>query len=77
MTMNWFNARLSLSPNGYAPPSTLEPAFEDFLGKLLKKVAKGVKAVAEKPSKGIPPSPRSGAPFSGRSRHRSAHCSIG
>jgi hypothetical protein len=37
----------------YAGPSTLEPAFEDFLGKLLKKVAKGVKAVAGKAVQGI------------------------
>ena len=37
----------------YAPPSTLEPAFEEFLGKLIKKVAKGVKAVAGKAVQGI------------------------
>ena len=37
----------------YAPPSTLEPAFEEFLGKLVKKVAKGVKAVAGKAIQGI------------------------
>jgi hypothetical protein len=37
----------------YAPPSTLEPAFEEFLGKLLKKVTKGVKAVAGKAIQGI------------------------
>ena len=37
----------------YAPPATIEPAFEDFLGKLVKKVAKGVKAVAGKAVRGI------------------------
>ena len=37
----------------YAAPSTLEPAFEDFLGKLIKKVARGVKAVAGKAVQGI------------------------
>ena len=56
----------------YAGPSTLEPAFEDFLGKLIKKVAKGVKAVAKKAAT------RSvSGPFSARSRRSSAPCSIG
>jgi hypothetical protein len=37
----------------YAPASTLEPEFQDFLGKLVKKIGKGVKAVAKVAVKGI------------------------
>ena len=56
----------------YAPPSTLEPAFEEFLGKLLKKVTKGVKAVAGKASRGLPRS--AWDPFCRRSKRSSDPC---
>jgi hypothetical protein len=35
----------------YSPSTTLSPEFEDFLGKLVKKVAKGVKGLAKKAGK--------------------------
>ena len=53
----------------YAAPSTLEPAFEDFLGKLIKKVAKGVKAVAGKAD----PGDRQNRPRTHSRQDQSAH----
>jgi hypothetical protein len=37
----------------YAPTTPLEPEFEDFLGKLVKKIGRGVRAVAKTAAKGL------------------------
>ena len=37
----------------YVPAAPLEPEFEDFLGKLVKKIGKGVKSVAKTAAKGV------------------------
>ncbi len=41
------------SPTTMCPATPLEPEFEDFLGKLIKKVGKGVKSVAKAAAKGV------------------------
>ena len=44
---------MDLFAERYAPPTALEPEFQDFLGKLVKKIGKGVKSVAKVAVKGI------------------------
>ena len=39
--------------DNYVPAAPLEPEFEEFLGKLIKKVGKGVKSVAKAAAKGV------------------------
>jgi hypothetical protein len=39
--------------DNYVPAAPLEPEFEDFLGKLIKKVGKGVTSVAKAAAKGV------------------------
>ncbi len=39
--------------DNYVPATPLEPEFEEFLGKLIKKVGKGVKSVAKAAAKGV------------------------
>ncbi len=40
-------------PESYVPAASLEPEFQDFLGKLVKKVARGVRSIAKKAAQGI------------------------
>ncbi len=44
---------MDLFAERYAPASALEPEFQDFLGKLVKKIGKGVRSVAKTAVKGI------------------------
>ena len=44
---------MDLFAESYAPASALEPEFQDFLGKLVKKIGKGVRSIAKTAVKGI------------------------
>lgn len=44
---------LDVFAEGYAPSTSLAPEFEDFLGKLVKKIGRGMRAVAKTAAKGI------------------------
>jgi hypothetical protein len=44
---------MDMFAESYAPAAPLEPEFQDFLGKLAKKIGKGVRAVAKTAIKGI------------------------